>query len=393
MPPATISDAPPAALTILTEEEKLFQSTVRRFAREQIAPHVREMDEAAVFRKDIIHQFFELGLMGIEIPEEFGGQGGSFFQCILAVEELSAVDPSAGVIVDVQNTIVNNAILRWANSDQKQRYLPRLSSDTVASYALSEAGSGSDAFAMATRAVEDGGRFLLTGRKLWITNAAEAGLFLLFANANPDAGYRGITAFLIEREFPGFQVGKKEDKLGLRASSTCELILDNCAVPKANVLGEVGKGYKIAIETLNEGRIAIGAQMIGLARGALHHALAYAKQRKQFGKTIGEFQGVQFDLAKMATELEAARLLVYNAARLRDTGRPFVTEAAMAKYYSSEVAEKIASKAIEVFGGVGITKEYPVEKLYRDAKIGRIYEGTSNIQLVTIAKQLLGGNL
>ena len=393
MPPATISDAPPAALTILTEEEKLFQSTVRRFAREQIAPHVREMDEAAVFRKDIIHQFFELGLMGIEIPEEFGGQGGSFFQCILAVEELSAVDPSAGVIVDVQNTIVNNAILRWANSDQKQRYLPRLSSDTVASYALSEAGSGSDAFAMATRAVEDGGRFLLTGRKLWITNAAEAGLFLLFANANPDAGYRGITAFLIEREFPGFQVGKKEDKLGLRASSTCELILDNCAVPKANVLGEVGKGYKIAIETLNEGRIAIGAQMIGLARGALHHALAYAKQRKQFGKTIGEFQGVQFDLAKMATELEAARLLVYNAARLRDGGRPFVTEAAMAKYYSSEVAEKIASKAIEVFGGVGITKEYPVEKLYRDAKIGRIYEGTSNIQLVTIAKQLLGGNL
>jgi len=393
MPPATITDAAPAALTILTEEEKLFQATVRRFAREQIAPHVREMDESAVFRKDIIRQFFELGLMGIEIPEEFGGQGGSFFQCVLAVEELSAVDPSAGVIVDVQNTIVNNAILRWANSDQKQRYLPRLSSDTVASYALSEAGSGSDAFAMATRAIDDGDRFLLTGRKLWITNAAEAGLFLLFANANPDAGYRGITAFLIEREFPGFQVGKKEDKLGLRASSTCELILDNCAVPKANVLGEAGRGYKIAIETLNEGRIAIGAQMIGLARGALHHAIAYAKQRKQFGKAISEFQGVQFDLAKMATELEAARLLVYNAARLRDAGRPFVTEAAMAKYYSSEVAEKIASKAIEVFGGVGITKEYPVEKLYRDAKIGRIYEGTSNIQLVTIAKQLLGGNL
>jgi short/branched chain acyl-CoA dehydrogenase len=393
MPPATISDAAPAALTILTDEEKLFQSTVRRFAREQIAPHVREMDEAAVFRKDIIRQFFELGLMGIEIPDEYGGQGGSFFQCVLAVEELSAVDPSAGVIVDVQNTIVNNAILRWANSDQKQRYLPRLSSDTVASYALSEAGSGSDAFAMATRAVEDGDRFLLTGRKLWITNAAEAGLYLLFANANPGAGYRGITAFLIEREFAGFQVGKKEDKLGLRASSTCELILDNCAVPKANVLGEVGKGYKIAIETLNEGRIAIGAQMIGLARGALDHAVGYAKQRKQFGKTIGEFQGVQFDLAKMATELEAARLLVYNAARLRDAGRPFVTEAAMAKYYSSEVAEKVASKAIEVFGGVGITKEYPVEKLYRDAKIGRIYEGTSNIQLVTIAKQLLGRDL
>jgi short/branched chain acyl-CoA dehydrogenase len=312
---------------------------------------------------------------------------------VLAVEELSAVDPSAGVIVDVQNTIVNNAILRLANADQKQRYLPRLAADTVASYALSEAGSGSDAFALATLAVPDGDRFLLTGRKLWITNAAEAGLFLLFANANPAAGYRGITAFLIERDFPGFQVGKKEDKLGLRASSTCELILDNCAVPKSNVLGEVGKGYKIAIETLNEGRIAIGAQMIGLARGALDHAVGYAKQRKQFGKTIGEFQGVQFQLAKMAVEVEAARLLVYNAARLRDAGLPFVTEAAMAKYFSSEIAEKVASQAIEVFGGVGITKEYPVEKLYRDAKIGRIYEGTSNIQLVTIAKQLLGGKV
>ena len=384
-----IESAPPA-LTTLSEEEKLFQSTVRRFAREQIAPHVREMDEASLFRKDILRQFFELGLMGIEIPDEFGGQGGSFFQCILAVEELSAVDPSAGVIVDVQNTIANNAILRWATADQKQRYLPRLARDTVASYALSEAGSGSDAFGMATRAVEDGDRFVLTGRKLWITNAAEADLFLLFANANPGAGYKGVTAFLIEREFPGFQVGRKEDKLGLRASSTCELILDNVAVPKSNVLGEIGKGYKIAIETLNEGRIAIGAQMIGLARGALDHAIAYAKQRKQFGKAISEFQGVQFELAKMATEVEAARLLVYNAARLRDAGRPFVTEAAMAKYYSSEVAERVASKAIEVFGGVGVTKEYPVEKLYRDAKIGRIYEGTSNIQLVTITKQLLG---
>ena len=387
---AIVPESQPAALSILSEEERLFQATVRRFAREQIAPHVREMDEAALFRKDIIRQFFELGLMGIEIPETYGGQGGSFFQCVLAVEELSAVDPSAGVIVDVQNTIVNNAILSWANMDQKQRYLPRLARDTVASYALSEAGSGSDAFGLATRAVEEGDRYLLTGRKLWITNAAEAGLFLLFANVNPAAGYRGITAFLIEREFPGFQVGKKEDKLGLRASSTCELILDNCAVPRANVLGEVGKGYKIAIETLNEGRIAIGAQMIGLARGALGHATQYAKQRKQFGKTIAEFQGVQFELAKMATEVEAARLLVYNAARLRDSGHPFVTEAAMAKYFSSEIAEKVASKAIEVFGGVGVTKEYPVEKLYRDAKIGRIYEGTSNIQLVTIAKQLLG---
>ena len=376
-------------LTALSEEEKLFQSTVRRFARDEIGPHVREMDEAGVFRKDIIRQFFDLGLMGIEIPEEFGGQAGTFFQCVMAVEELSAVDPSAGVIVDVQNTIVNNAILRWANAEQKKRYLPRLAADTVSSYALSEAGSGSDAFAMSTRAEEHGDHFLLNGRKLWITNAAEAGLFLLFANALPAAGYRGVTAFLIERDFPGFQVGKKEDKLGIRASSTCELILDNCRVPKENVMGEVGKGYKIAIETLNEGRIAIGAQMIGLARGAFEHALAYAKQRKQFGKTIGEFQGIQFQLAKMATELEAARLLVYNAARLRDAGLPFVTEAAMAKYYSSEIAESIASKAIEIFGGVGITKDYPVEKLYRDAKIGRIYEGTSNIQLLTIAKKLL----
>ncbi|MBK9167941.1 MAG: acyl-CoA dehydrogenase [Bryobacterales bacterium] len=378
-----------SALTTLTEDELLFQSTVRRFAREQIAPYSREMDEAGVFRKDIIRQFFDLGLMAIEIPEEYGGAEGSFFQAVLAVEELSAVDPSAGVIVDVQNTIVNNAILRWASAEQKQRYLPRLAADTVACYALSEAGSGSDAFALATRAEDRGDHYELTGRKLWITNAAEADLFLLFANINPEAGYRGITAFLIEREFPGFSVGKKENKLGLRASSTCELILDRCRVPKANVVGEAGKGYKIAIETLNEGRIAIGAQMIGLARGALDHAIGYAKQRKQFGKAISEFQGVQFQLARMATEIEAARLLVYNAARLRDAGRPFLTEAAMAKYYASEIAEKAASQAIEIFGGVGITKEYPVEKLYRDAKIGRIYEGTSNIQLLTIAKQLL----
>jgi short-chain 2-methylacyl-CoA dehydrogenase len=387
---ASVEQSAPQPLTALTDDEKMFQATVRRFARAEIAPHVRAMDDASMFRKDIIQQFFALGLMGIEIPEEYGGQGGSFFQCVLAVEELSAVDPSAGVIVDVQNTIVNNALLRWSNGAQKKKYLPRLAENTVASYALSEAGSGSDAFAMATRAVDQGDHFLLTGRKLWITNAAEASLFLLFANANPDAGYRGITAFIVEREFSGFQVGKKEDKLGLRASSTCELILDNCRVPRENVLGEVGKGYKIAIETLNEGRIAIGAQMIGLARGALDHAVAYAKERKQFGKAIGEFQGVQFQIAKMAIELEAARLLVYNAARMRDAGMPFVTEAAMAKYYSSEIAEKVASQAIEVFGGVGITKDYPVEKLYRDAKIGRIYEGTSNIQLVTIAKKLLG---
>src|ERR1044071_2114178 len=390
MPVVELQDAAPRPLTSLTEEERFFQTTVRKFAREQIRPYVREMDDSGVFRKDLIRQFFDVGLMGIEIPEEHGGQGGSFFQAILAVEELSAVDPSAGVIVDVQNTICNNALLRWATPAQKTKYLPRLAESTVASYALSEAGSGSDAFAMATRAEDRGDHYLLTGRKLWITNAAEAGFFLLFANTNPEAGYKGVTAFLIEREFPGFQVGKKEDKLGLRASSTCELILDNCRVPRENVLGEVGKGYKVAIETLNEGRIAIGAQMIGLARAALEHATAYARERKQFGKAIGEFQGVQFELAKMATEIEAARLLVYNAARLRDAGMPFLTEAAMAKYYSSEIAEKAASKAIEVHGGVGITKDYPVEKLYRDAKIGQIYEGTSNIQLVTIAKKLLG---
>ena len=383
-------DAAPLPLTALSEDEKFFQSTVRKFAREQIRPHVREMDDAGVFRKDIIKQFFEMGLMGIEIPEEYGGQGGSFFQAILAVEELSAVDPSAGVIVDVQNTICNNALLKWATAEQKAKYLPRLASNMVASYALSEAGSGSDAFAMATRAEDHGDHYLLNGRKLGIPNAAEAGFFLLFANADLAAGYKGVTAFLVEREFPGFQVGKKEDKLGLRASSTCELILDDCRVPRENVMGDVGKGYKIAIETLNEGRIAIGAQMIGLARGALEHAVAYARERKQFGKAIGEFQGVQFELARMAVDVEAARLLVYNAARLRDAGMPFLTEAAMAKYYSSEIAEKTASRAIEVHGGVGVTKDYPVEKLYRDAKIGRIYEGTSNMQLLTIARKLIG---
>jgi len=390
MPAARTVDTPPQPLTFLSEDEALFQSTVRQFAQEQIRPYVREMDEAGVFRNDILTQFFQMGLMGIEIPEELGGQGGSFFQAVLAVEELSAVDPAAGVIVDVQNTLSINALLRWASPEQKTRYLPRLAANTVAAYALSEAGSGSDAFAMATRAEDRGDHFLLTGRKLWITNAAEAGIFLLFANARPETGYKGITAFLIEREFPGFRVGKKEDKLGIRASSTCELILDNCRIARENVLGQVGEGYKIAMETLNEGRIAIGAQMIGLARAALDYAVAYAKQRKQFGKTIGEFQGVQFELAKMATEIEAARLLVYNAARLKDAGRPFQTEAAMAKYFASEIAEKAASKAIEVHGGVGFTKDYPVEKLYRDAKIGRIYEGTSNIQLLTIAKKLLG---
>ena len=379
-----------APLTHLNEEEKLFRDTVRGFAREQIAPLVRHMDEAAQLNKTLLRQLFDLGLMGLEIPEEFGGQGGNFFQCVLAIEEISAVDPSVGVVVDVQNTIVNNAILRWADTGQRKRFLPGLADGTVGAYALSEAGSGSDAFALTTVAQDRGDHFLLSGRKLWISNAAEAGLFVLFANADPAAGYRGITAFLIERDFPGFRVGKKEDKLGIRASSTCELILDDCAVPKENVLGEVGKGYKIAIETLNEGRIAIGAQMVGLAQGALGHAIAYAKQRRQFGQAIGEFQAVRFELAKMATELEAARLLVYNAARMRDAGIPFVKEAAMAKYYASHVAEEIASDAIEIHGGVGVTKDCPVEKLWRDAKIGRIYEGTSNIQLLTIAKKLLG---
>ena len=386
------SSVAPSPLTQLSEEETLFQASVRRFALERLAPHVRAMDDAGVFRRDLLQEFFDLGLMAVEVPEEFGGQGGAFFQSILAIEELARVDPSAAVIVDVQNTLFLNAILHWGTAEQKRRWLPRAAKDTVASYALSEAGSGSDAFALATRAVEhaDGDGYSLTGRKLWITNAAEAGFFLLFANVNPAQGYKGITAFLVERDFPGFQVGKKEDKLGIRASSTCELILDGCRVPKANVVGKVGKGYKIAIETLNEGRIGIGAQMLGLAQGALDHALAYAQQRKQFGKAIADFQGVQFELAEMAVDVEATRLMVYNAARLHDAGRPFLTEAAMCKYFASQVAERVASRAVEVLGGVGFTKDYPVEKLYRDAKIGRIYEGTSNMQKMTIAKQILG---
>jgi short-chain 2-methylacyl-CoA dehydrogenase len=386
----SVESIPP--LTQLTEEEVFFQNSVRRFARERLAPHARAMDEAGGFRKDLLQELFDLGLMAVEVPEEFGGQGGTFFQSILAIEELARVDPSAAVIVDVQNTLFHNAILHWANDEQKQRWLPRAAKDTVASYALSEAGSGSDAFALATRAVkeDDGEGYRLTGRKLWITNAAEAGFFLLFATVDPALGYKGITAFLVEREFPGFQVGKKEDKLGIRASSTCELILDNCLVPTANVVGEIGKGYKVAIETLNEGRIGIGAQMLGLAQGALDHALAYAQQRKQFGSPIAEFQGVQFELAEMAVDVEATRLMVYNAARLHDAGRPFLTEAAMCKYFASQVAERVASRAVEVLGGVGFTKDYPVEKFYRDAKIGRIYEGTSNMQKMTIAKQILG---
>jgi len=377
-------------LTRLSDEEELFQTTVGQFARERLAPHVRQMDESGVFRKELLDELFDLGLMAVDIAEEYGGQSGSFFQSILAIEEIAKVDPSAAVIVDVQNTLCNAALQRWGSEDQKRRFLPRLARDTVGSYALSEAGAGSDAFAMSARAIQDGDSYRLTGRKLWITNAAEAGLFLVFANADPAEGYRGITAFLVERTTPGLAVGKKEDKLGIRASSTCEVILDDCRVSKDDVLGEVGKGYKVAIETLNQGRIGIAAQMTGLAQGALDHALAYSNQRKQFGKRIAEFQGVQFDLAEMAVDVEASRLMTYNAARLRDAGLPFVTEAAMAKYFASQVAERVASRAVEVFGGVGFTKDYPVEKLYRDAKIGRIYEGTSNMQRLTIAKGILG---
>lgn len=375
---------------MLSEEESLFQSTVRQFAKERLAPHVRAMDEEGKFREDLLQELFDLGLMAIDVPEEYGGQGGTFFQAILAIEELARVDPAASVIVDVHNTLFNNAMVQWGTEEQRKRILPRASQGGLASYALSEAGSGSDAFALSTRAMEDGDAYRLTGRKLWITNAGEATFFLVFATIQPEAGYKGITAFLIERDFAGFAVGKKEDKLGIRASSTCELLLDNCRVPKANILGEAGKGYKVAIETLNQGRIGIGAQMVGLAAGALEHALQYARERKQFGKPISEFQGVQFELAEMAVEVEAARLLVYNAARLKDAGKPYVTEAAMAKYFASEIAERCASRAVEVLGGVGFTKDYPVEKLYRDAKIGRIYEGTSNMQRVTIAKALLG---
>ena len=378
-------------LTTLTDDEKLFRDNVKQFSEEAIRPHVREMDEQQHFRPELIGQFFQLGLMGIEIPEQYGGGGGTFFEAILAVEEISRVDASAGVLVDVQNTLCINALLRWATDAQKKQYLPRLASDTVGAYALSEAGSGSDAFGLATKAEARGGHFVLNGRKLWITNAKEASIFVLFATVDAAAGYKGITAFLVEKDFPGFSVGKKEDKLGICASSTCELVLEDCKVPKENVLGEVGKGYKIAIETLNEGRIGIGAQMIGLARGAWEYAAAYAKERKQFGKAIADFQGVQFQLAQAATELEAARLLVYNAARLKDAKMDFVKEAAMAKLFASQVAERVCSMAVEVYGGYGFVKDYPVEKYFRDAKIGKIYEGTSNMQLGTISKLVLGG--
>jgi alkylation response protein AidB-like acyl-CoA dehydrogenase len=389
MPETALLATVPAPLTTLSEDEILFRDNIRQFADEKIRPHVREMDEKGVFEKDLIHDFFQLGLMGIEIPEEYGGSGAKFFEAILAVEELSRVDASAGVIVDVQNTLVNNALLRWGSDEQKKRYLPKMASELVGAYALSEASSGSDAFALQSRAQLKGSEYVLNGRKLWITNAKEAGLFVLFATLDPSAGYKGITAFLIEKDFPGFTVGKKEDKLGIRASSTCELILEDCRVPKENVIGEPGKGYKIAIETLNEGRIGIGAQMIGLARGAWEFAAKYTQERKQFGKPLADFQGIQFQIAQMATEIEAARLMVYNAARMKDAGVNFVKEAAMTKLFASQVAERVTSLAIEIYGGYGFTKDYPVEKYWRDSKIGKIYEGTSNMQLSTIAKLLL----
>ncbi|HZE68705.1 MAG TPA: acyl-CoA dehydrogenase [Pyrinomonadaceae bacterium] len=377
-------------LTALSEDEQMFRASVREFAEGELRPRVENMDEHAKLDPDLVKHCFDLGLMGIETPEEYGGAGATFFTAILAVEELSRVDASVGVLVDVQNTLVNNALIRWGNAEQRKRYLPKLASEQVGAYALSEAGSGSDAFAMQTRAVDKGDHYLLNGQKLWITNGIEAEVFVLFANANPDAGYRGITAFVIEKGFPGFAVGKKENKLGIRASSTVELILEDCQVPKENILGELGKGYKVSIETLNEGRIGIGAQMIGIARGALESALAYTAERQQFGKSINQFQAVQFQLAEMATDLEAARLLVYNAARMKDAGMNFVKEAAMAKLVSSRVAERVASKAIELFGGYGYVKDYPVEKYWRDSKIGAIYEGTSNMQLQTIAKLIIG---
>lgn len=383
----TLTTSP--ALTVLSEEEQLFRQTVRDFAETEVGPHVMAMDEAAKFRPDLVTKFFELGLMGIEVPDQWGGAGGTIFMATIAIEELARVDASAAIYVDVHNTLVNNALLRWANDEQKQRYFPRMTTGLLGAYALSEPASGSDAFALQCKAELKGDHWELTGRKFWITNGDEAGIFIVFANTDFAKGYKGITAFLVERDFPGFSVGKKENKLGIRASSTCELILEGCRVPIGNVLGPVGIGYKVAIETLNEGRIGIGAQMIGIGQGALDAAVRYVKERRQFGKAIADFQGVQFQLAQMKLELEAARLMVYNAARLKDQSQPFVEEAAMAKLFSSQVANRIAGQALELFGGYGYSKEYPVEKFYRDAKIGTIYEGTSNMQLQTIAKAML----
>jgi len=379
------------ALTDLSEDEELFRRTVREFSDAEIVPRAAKMDRDGALDPELIPKLFDLGVMAIETPERFGGSGSSFFMSILAIEEISRGDASVGVLVDVQNTITSNAILRWGDDAQREKYLPRMASGIVASYALSEAGSGSDAFALSCRAIPDGDGWRLSGRKLWITNAAEAGLYLVFATVDPDLGYRGITCFLVERGSPGFSLGKKEDKLGIRASSTCELVLDSVPVPRANALGAVGQGYKVAIETLNEGRIGIGAQMVGVAQRALDECLAYTAERRQFGQPIGEFQAVQFALARMATEIEAARVVVYNAARLKETGRDFVKQAAMAKLFASEVAERVTNQAVELHGGVGYTREYPVEKLYRDAKIGKIYEGTSHMQLQTIARLIQRG--
>lgn len=378
-----------APLTVLSEEEQLFRDTVREFAETDVKPHVMAMDEAGEFRPDLIARFFELGLMGIEVPERWGGAGGSMFLAMLAIEELARVDASAAIYVDVQNTLVNNAIARWATDEQKARLFPRITGGLLGAYALSEPESGSDAFGLRTRAERKESHWELTGRKFWITNGAEAKLYIVFANTDFSLGYKGITAFLVERDFEGFSVGKKENKLGIRASSTTELILEGCRVPDENVIGPVGQGYKVAIETLNEGRIGIGAQMVGIAQGAIDAAVTYTTERRQFGKTLSEFQGVQFQLAQMRVELEAARLMVYNAARLKDAGHPFMEEAAMAKLFSSQVANRVTSQAVELFGGYGYSKEYPVEKFYRDAKIGTIYEGTSNMQLQTIAKAML----
>jgi butyryl-CoA dehydrogenase/short/branched chain acyl-CoA dehydrogenase len=390
MPSQTIAPPAPAALTQLSADEQLFRSTVRQFATEQITPLVRTMDEAQQMDPALIKQLFALGLMGIEVPEQYNGSAGTFFEAVLAVEEISSVDPSVGVLVDVQNTLCINALVRWATDDQKRKYLTRLATDTIGAYALSEASSGSDAFALQTRATKRDDTYVLNGQKLWITNAKEAGLFIVFATIDPAAGYKGITAFLVEKGTPGFSLGKKEDKLGIRASSTCELIFTDCVLPASQVLGLPGQGYKIAIETLNEGRIGIGGQMLGLAQGAWNHAVKWAKERKQFGKTLVEFQAMQFQLAEMATDIEAARLMVYNAARLKDARADFLKEAAMCKYVASQVAERVASLAVEVYGGSGFVKDYPVEKLYRDSKIGKIYEGTSFMQLATIAKLTLG---
>ena len=381
--------AHPPALTTLSEDEVMFRDAVREFAESEVAPRVPRMEEAGEIDSDLISMLFEMGVMGIEIPEHFGGLGSSLFTATLVVEELSRVDPSVAVLVDVQNTLMNNALLRWGTPEQQSRYLPRLATGTVGAYALSEAGSGSDAFALALRAVLDGNDWVLNGRKLWITNGGEAGLYIVFGNVQPELRHKGITAFLVERDMPGFAVGKKEDKLGIRASSTTELILDDVRVPAENVLGDVGKGYKVAIETLNEGRIGIGAQMVGLAQGAFDHTLRYVQEREQFGHPVAEFQGVQFQLAQMAMEIEAARLMVYNAARLKDHGARFLREAAMAKLFASRMAQRVSSRCIDLHGGYGFTREYPVEKLYRDSKIGTIYEGTDNMQLQTIAKDLL----